>query len=66
MNLTKDRFLEMMNAGLKAVEAGREELCELDSATGDGDHGIAICAAMNAAVGAIKPEDDLKRSLNDM
>ena len=66
MNLTKERFVEMMAAGSKAVEANKDELSALDSATGDGDHGIAICEAMNAALAAVKPEADFKAMLTDM
>jgi dihydroxyacetone kinase-like protein len=66
MNLTKERFVEMMAAGLKAVEADKDELSALDSATGDGDHGIAICEAMNAAVEAAGPDTDFKPTLTDM
>jgi dihydroxyacetone kinase-like protein len=64
MNL--ELFSKMMAAGLATVEDKKDELSALDSATGDGDHGIAICEAMNAAVGAVKPDHDLKQALNDM
>lgn len=66
MNLTKERFVEMMTAGLKAVEANKDELSALDSATGDGDHGVAICGAMNAAVEAARPDAGFKPMLTDM
>jgi dihydroxyacetone kinase-like protein len=66
MNLTKERFVEMMAAGLEAVQAHKDELSALDSATGDGDHGIAICEAMTAAVNSVKPESDFKPMLTEM
>ncbi|MCF7847475.1 MAG: dihydroxyacetone kinase subunit L [Kiritimatiellales bacterium] len=59
-------FSKMMAAALTAVEAKKDELSALDGATGDGDHGIAICEAMNAAVAAIKPDAAFKQALNDM
>jgi dihydroxyacetone kinase-like protein len=59
-------FSKMMAAGVTVVEAAKDELSALDSATGDGDHGIAICEAMNAAVKAIVPDVAFKQVLNDM
>ena len=59
-------FSKMMAAGVTAVEATKDELSALDGATGDGDHGIAICEAMNAAVKAIVPDAAFKQVLNDM
>jgi dihydroxyacetone kinase-like protein len=66
MNLSRDRFVDMMASGLKAVEARKDELSALDGATGDGDHGIAICEALGAAVQAAKPESDFKTLLTEM
>jgi dihydroxyacetone kinase-like protein len=66
MKLTKEQFVEMMIAGLSTVEARKDELSALDSATGDGDHGIAICEAMNAAINAVKPDVEFKTMLSDM
>jgi dihydroxyacetone kinase-like protein len=66
MNLTRECFIGMITAALKAVEANKDELSALDSATGDGDHGIAICEAMNAALNSAKPEAEFKAMLNDM
>jgi len=59
-------FKKMMSAGLKAVEAKKDELSALDSATGDGDHGIAICEAISAAVNSIKPDCSFKDALKEM
>ena len=56
----------MLTAALAAVESNKEALSKLDSATGDGDHGIAICEALKAATGSIKVEADFKAMLNDM
>lgn len=66
MNLTKDQFAEMLAAGLAAVESNKEQLSALDSSTGDGDHGIAMCEALKAAMGSIKVSCGFKEMLNDM
>lgn len=48
--LTKDLFKIMLETALAAIEKNFDYLNELDSATGDGDHGTAILATMKAAV----------------
>ncbi len=66
MKLTKGLFAEMLQAGLASVEANKDDLCRLDSATGDGDHGIAMAEALKAAKGSIKVDASFKDMLNDM
>ncbi len=55
-----------MAAAREAVGDRKDELSALDSAIGDGDHGIAICDAMGAAVNAANPEKDFATLLTDM
>lgn len=66
IEMNREQFVEMMAAGLTAVQAHKDELCALDGATGDGDHGIAICEAMSAAINSVKPDAEFKPMLNDM
>ena len=66
IEMTREQFIEMMAAGLTAVQANKAELCALDGATGDGDHGIAICEAMSAAINSVKPDAEFKAMLTDM
>jgi dihydroxyacetone kinase-like protein len=44
-----DRFVAMLRGGLDAVRAGEGRLSELDSATGDGDHGAAMLRIVKGA-----------------
>ena len=53
----------MLQAALLAVENNLVMLNQLDAATGDGDHGTAILAAMKAAVAASEKEGTLKTTL---
>ena len=50
----------MLQAALTAVENQLAMLNQLDAATGDGDHGTAILAAMKAATAAAQKEGTLK------
>ncbi len=66
--LTVSDFQKMIAEALKQITARADEFSKLDAVIGDGDHGEAIVAAMNAiakaaAAGAGK---DLKTLLNDM
>ncbi|MDR3181967.1 MAG: DAK2 domain-containing protein [Planctomycetaceae bacterium] len=54
MKFTKTLLQKMLDSALAAIEANLSYLNQLDSATGDGDHGTAILAAMKAAVAAKK------------
>ena len=53
----------MLQAALSAVESQWAMLNQLDGATGDGDHGTAIVAAMKAATAAVQKEGTLKVTL---
>lgn len=66
MELSRTLFIEMVASGLAAVQEKKDELSALDGATGDGDHGIAICEAMSAALEAANAESDFKKMLTDM
>lgn len=53
---------KMMTAALAALETQRAYLNELDAATGDGDHGTAIIAAMTAASAAVNSAESMTLS----
>lgn len=55
--LTKALFAEMLKNALVKIEEKFDFLNELDSATGDGDHGTAILSTMKAAVDISKQQD---------
>ena len=63
MPFTKTLLQKMLHAALSAVEDQRAMLNQLDAATGDGDHGTAIVAAMKAANTAVQQEGTLKETL---
>ena len=63
MLFTKTLLQEMLQAALSAVESQLAMLNQLDAATGDGDHGTAILAAMKAANAAAQKEGTLKATL---
>ncbi|GHT17868.1 dihydroxyacetone kinase subunit L [Planctomycetales bacterium] len=53
----------MLASALSAIESNVEMLNQLDAATGDGDHGTAILAAMKAAAAASQKEGGLAATL---
>ena len=63
---TIEDLRNMIAAALAAVTAHNEELSALDAATGDGDHGTAICQAMAAVNRNVQQGTELKQALNDM
>ena len=63
MPFTKTLLQEMLQTALAAVESQLAMLNQLDAATGDGDHGTAILAAMKAATAAAQKEGTLKATL---
>ena len=63
MLFTKTLLQKMLHAAQSAVENQLAMLNQLDAATGDGDHGTAILAAMNAATAAVQKEGTLKATL---
>ncbi len=54
----------MLQAALTAIETNLDMLNRLDSATGDGDHGTAILAALKTAVSAAKQDGSLADTLD--
>ncbi len=63
MKFTKLLLQRMLDAALASVEANLPMLNQLDSATGDGDHGTAILAAMKAASIGAKKDGSLAQTL---
>ena len=63
MLFTKTLLQKMLQAALAVVENQSAMLNQLDAATGDGDHGTAIVAAMKAATAASQKEGTLKATL---
>ncbi|MDR2036775.1 MAG: DAK2 domain-containing protein [Bacteroidales bacterium] len=57
--------LMIRNASLRIKER-ESEFSELDAVIGDGDHGTAMVAAMNAIVEAAEKGTEFKTMLNDM
>ena len=49
-NLTKAAFVDLLKAAQQKIKEQFDYLNQLDSATGDGDHGTAAVAALDAAV----------------
>jgi len=48
-----EELRRMILAAVDLIKAQQDELSRLDAATGDGDHGMAICRAMDAAAKAL-------------
>jgi len=63
---TIEDLKQMIAAALAAVTEHSDELSALDAATGDGDHGTAICQAMNAVHRSVQQGTELKKALGDM
>lgn len=63
---TIETLKQMNAAALAAVTEHSEELSALDAATGDGDHGTAICQAMAAVNRSAQNGTELMQALNDM
>lgn len=49
---------ECIVAACDAVEGARDELCRLDAAAGDGDHGVTMSVAARAVRGALEAAPD--------
>jgi dihydroxyacetone kinase-like protein len=63
MNFSKSLLQSMLESALSVIASNVEKLNQLDAATGDGDHGTAILAAMKAATAASKKEGGLATTL---
>lgn len=64
--LSIEAFKAMMSLALENITQRADELSKLDAITGDGDHGTAIVAALNAIVKAGSTADDFNSMLSDM
>ena len=64
--ITLEVIQKMFAAALVAVTDAKDELSSLDAATGDGDHGTAICQALTAICNNAQQGTELKQALNDM
>jgi len=65
MNLTLEKFKKMFAAAAAEISANEAMLCSLDAVCGDGDHGVAIKGAINAASSALSSASDLKSGIFD-
>jgi len=63
MLFTKTLLKKMLQTALAVVENQLAMFNQLDTATGDGDHGTALLAAMKAATAATQKEGNLKATL---
>ncbi|MDX8415400.1 DAK2 domain-containing protein [Intestinicryptomonas porci] len=63
--LTLEKLKAMFALAAKVITENEEYLSKLDAACGDGDHGVAIKGAINAANDAIQAGMDLKSTLFD-
>lgn len=60
-----DQFKKMFNLAFSEVKVNEQYFSELDAQTGDGDHGTAIVAALNAVNNSMKKASDLKMMFTD-
>jgi len=63
---TKELLRQALAEALKKIEENFDYLNELDSATGDGDHGTAILTSMKAAVEAAAADASLSQMLQNI
>lgn len=65
-SLNCSRLAGMTSAALAAVKDRVDEFSALDAATGDGDHGTAIVAALSAVDRVAQQGTELKKTLKDI
>lgn len=65
MKLTLENLKQMFAAAAEVISAQEKYLCQLDAACGDGDHGVAIKGAIDAANASIQNASDLKDAFFD-
>ncbi len=65
MNLTLENLKAMFAAAAKEIDTQVQYLCKLDAACGDGDHGVAIKGAIDAANASIQMATNLKDAFFD-
>ncbi len=63
--LTLQNLKEMFAATAEVISAQEQYLCKLDAACGDGDHGVAIKGAIDAANVSIQSATNLKDAFFD-
>ena len=64
--LTIDDFKRMLTAAYDAVKEREHEFSQLDSITGDGDHGTAIVQALASVVEVAVPASEYQQMFNDI
>ncbi len=57
MAMTVQQFIEMLRRVALAIEAASSQLCELDGAVADGDHGITMAIGWKAVTEALEALD---------
>lgn len=65
MELTLPILKKMFDGAARDIAAEEQNLCRLDSACGDGDHGVAMRRAIEAASGAVQAASNLKDAFFD-
>ena len=65
MELTLPILKKMFDGAARDIAAEEQNLCRLDSACGDGDHGVAMRGAIEAASGAVQAAANLKDAFFD-
>lgn len=65
MELTLPILKKMFDRAARDIAAEEQNLCRLDSACGDGDHGVAMRGAIEAASGAVQAASNLKDAFFD-
>lgn len=65
MELTLPILKKMFDGAARDIAAEEQNLCRLDSACGDGDHGVAMRGAIEAASGAVQAASNLKDAFSD-
>lgn len=65
MELTFPILKKMFDGAARDIAAEEQNLCRLDSACGDGDHGVAMRGAIEAASGAVQAASNLKDAFFD-
>lgn len=63
--LNLENFKAMFECAAAEISAAEAELCALDSVCGDGDHGVAMKGAINAANAAFQNSSSLKSAFFD-
>ena len=65
MELPLPILKKMFDGAARDIAAEEQNLCRLDSACGDGDHGVAMRGAIEAASGAVQAASNLKDAFFD-